>query len=153
MTLTDEPWLPRISCYSVSGLDNNFRDSVRARDGRCVVSGIVNELAPRGRWDSFEVGHVFPLEWESVWTDEKYGRWIKGNDSVESIAQMNSPQNGILLTSNLRRWFDQYLFSINPDVGGTSQSHMSFEHDSLTLFFSSFRTTIRSLSSAKTFSR
>ncbi|KAI5291425.1 U3 small nucleolar RNA-associated protein [Ascosphaera aggregata] len=115
MTLTDEPWLPRISCYSVSGLDNNFRDSVRTRDGRCVVSGVVNELAKRGRWDSFEAAHVFPLEWESVWTDEKYSRWVKNSEGVGSIAQMNSPQNGILLTSNLRRWFDQYLFSINPD--------------------------------------
>ncbi|KAI5304842.1 hypothetical protein KEM56_005841 [Ascosphaera pollenicola] len=115
MTLTYEPWLPRIECYSVSGMDTQLRDRVRARDGRCVVSGIVNELAPRGRWDSFEVAHIFPLEWESVWTEEKYGRWVKGGEGSGSIAQMNSPQNGILLTSNLRRWFDQYLFSINPD--------------------------------------
>ncbi|KAI5310562.1 hypothetical protein KEM55_005318 [Ascosphaera atra] len=116
ISLTDEPWLPRISSsYSVSGGDNNFRDAVRARDGRCVVSGIVNHLASRGRWDSFEVAHVFPLEWESVWTEEKYGRWVNSNVDADSIAQINSPQNGILLTSNLRRWFDQYLFSINPD--------------------------------------
>ncbi|KAI5309617.1 hypothetical protein KEM55_002819 [Ascosphaera atra] len=117
ISLTDEPSLPRISSsYSVSGGDNNFRDAVRARDGRCVVSGIVNHLASRGRWDSFEVAHVFPLEWESVWTEEKYGRWVNSNVVADSIAQINSPQNGILLTSNLRRWFDQYLFSINPDV-------------------------------------
>ncbi|KAI5296190.1 hypothetical protein KEM52_005260 [Ascosphaera acerosa] len=101
IALTDEEWLPRISGYSISAEDNNFRDTVRGRDGGCVISGIVNELAPRGRWDAFEVAHIFPLEWETVWTDHKYGRWVKGAEDKDSIAQMNSPQNGLLMTSNL----------------------------------------------------
>lgn len=37
-------------------------------------------------------------------------------DGVAGLSKINSIQNGLLMSGNLHTRFDQYLFSINPDV-------------------------------------
>ncbi|RPB29518.1 hypothetical protein L211DRAFT_832221 [Terfezia boudieri ATCC MYA-4762] len=52
-----EPWVYRIMSHSVSGRDGAFTTGIRGRDGRCVISGVVNRYAFRGGWFGFEAAH------------------------------------------------------------------------------------------------
>ncbi|KAL1964480.1 hypothetical protein VTN77DRAFT_6906 [Rasamsonia byssochlamydoides] len=60
--MSDEPLVARVISHSISGREDSFRDGVRARDGKCVVSGAVNIRAAWNIWSGFEACHVFPLE-------------------------------------------------------------------------------------------
>ncbi|KAF8448330.1 hypothetical protein BGX38DRAFT_1189639 [Terfezia claveryi] len=50
----------------MTGREGSFCDRIRARDGRCVISGVVNRRAPH-RWTMFEAAHIFPLQKEDLW--------------------------------------------------------------------------------------
>ncbi|KAK9364654.1 HNH endonuclease-domain-containing protein [Lipomyces kononenkoae] len=115
--VSDEAWFARLISHNVSGREDAFRDGVRARDGKCVISGVVNALAPWDVWAGFQAAHVFPLEYESLWIQFNYGRWITNMESALGSSKINSIQNGLLMSENLHTFFDQYLFSINPDDG------------------------------------
>ncbi|KAK2775065.1 hypothetical protein FQN52_004080 [Onygenales sp. PD_12] len=115
--LNEEPWVARLITFSVSGRDNQFRNGVRARDGKCVISGCVNTLIRLNMWVSFNAAHVFPLECENIWHELNYGRWITNMDETAGLSKINSTQNGLLMDAGLPDLFDQYLFSINPDDG------------------------------------
>lgn len=112
--VNNEPWVHRIITHSISGRDLAFRDGIRARDGRCVISGVVNARAPFDIWSGFEAAYIFPLESESHWAERNYGRWIR--DVTPGVAKINSPQNGFLLRRDIHTDFDNYLVSVNPDV-------------------------------------
>jgi hypothetical protein len=76
----------------------------------------VNNLASRwDNWFGFEAGHVFPLQQESLWIQHNYARWITNTDNSRGSA-INSIQNGLLMSGTYHSMFDQYIFSINPDV-------------------------------------
>ncbi|KKZ61105.1 hypothetical protein EMCG_04301 [[Emmonsia] crescens] len=111
--LTSEAWIARRVSHSESGREDSFRNGIRARDGRCVITGQVNLLAPY-RWTGFEAAHIFPLEKETLWRQFGYGRWIT---NIEGGSGINSTQNGLLMLGHLHTCFDQYLFSVNPDDG------------------------------------
>ncbi|KAM5439115.1 hypothetical protein McanMca71_003518 [Microsporum canis] len=115
--VTDEPWFARLTSRSVSGREDRFRDGVRARDGKCVISGQVNPGVQWDDWAGLEAAHVFPLERESLWIQCNYGRWITDMDHAVGVSRINSIQNGLLMGGTLHHRFDQYLFSINPDDG------------------------------------
>jgi len=91
-----------------------FRDAVRARDGRCVVSGQVVKGVQYGQWWGFEAAHIFPLAYEEHWARNSYSRWITIPPATGG--HINSVQNGLLLRSDLHVLFDNYVFSIDPDV-------------------------------------
>lgn len=57
-------------------------------------------------WTSLEAAHIFPLELQNTWNELGYS----------SISNINSAQNGLLLKRDLHAAFNQYLFSINPDI-------------------------------------
>ncbi|KAK9357170.1 hypothetical protein V1504DRAFT_479111 [Lipomyces starkeyi] len=40
--VSDEAWYSLLISHAVSGREDTFRDGVRARDGKCVISGEVN---------------------------------------------------------------------------------------------------------------
>lgn len=105
----------------MTGWENTFRDGIRARDGRCVISGVVNRSAPY-RWTSWEAAHIFPLEKESLWIQFDYGRWVTDTDDTLGLSKINSLQNGFLLRQHIHSQFDQYLISVNPDVGSSPRS-------------------------------
>ena len=91
-----------------------FRNAVRARDGRCVVSGKVVPGAQYDRWWGFEAAHIFPLAYEDHWNRNNYSRWITCHSATGG--SINSVQNGLLLRADLHILFDNYVFSIDPDV-------------------------------------
>lgn len=114
--MTDELWFARLTSHSVSGREDRFRNGVRARDGKCVISGQVNRGAQWDDWAGFEAAHVFPLEKESLWIQFNYGRWLTNMDDAVGVSGIHSIQNGLLMAGSLHTRFDQYLFSINPDI-------------------------------------
>lgn len=114
--ISDEPWFARIISHAVSGREDAFCNGIRARDGKCVISGKINDLASWGWWTAFEAAHVFPLQYESLWIQNNYGRWITNMDGVTGSSKINSIQNGLLMRRDVHNQFDQYHFSINPDV-------------------------------------
>ncbi|KAG0632732.1 hypothetical protein HOY80DRAFT_995833 [Tuber brumale] len=112
--LSDEPWIHRVISYKVSGREDAFRDGIRERDGRCVISGVINTSAPF-QWASFEAAHVFPLGSENLWIDWDYGQYITDMDDTVGVSKINSCQNGFMLRQHIYGLFDQYLLSVNPD--------------------------------------
>jgi len=102
-----------LNTHSISGREDAFREGIRARDGKCVISGLVNRRAPKG-WSGFEAAHIFPVVSESYWIAQDYGRWIRG--VTPGVAKINSRQNGFLLQGTVHTDFDNYLVSVNPDV-------------------------------------
>lgn len=109
IVLNNEPCLTRTLSITSGTRNLNFRQAVRQRDQECVVSRLNNE---RYGWIGFEAAHVFPLAYRGYWDEHNFGRWITtGTDDT-----INSVQNGILLRSDIHTFFNNYLFSINPDV-------------------------------------
>jgi hypothetical protein len=91
-----------------------FRDAVRERDGRCVITGTVAMSAEFGIWTAFEAAHIFPLAHQQHWEEYNYDRWI--TIPVATGPPINSVQNGMLFRSHIHQLFDAYHFSIDPDV-------------------------------------
>ena len=113
--VTNEAWVHRIISHNLTGRDGSFCNRIRARDGGCVISGIVNRRAPYN-WSLFEAAHIYPLGAENLWIHNGYGRWITDIDDTVGMSKINSCQNGFLLSRNVHGDFDQYLVSVNPDV-------------------------------------
>ncbi|PUU73776.1 HNH endonuclease-domain-containing protein [Tuber borchii] len=115
ITLTEEaPLLRALSLHSGPRIEA-FRDAVRERDRRCVISGMRVLRPDLGRWTCFEVAHIFPLAYEDHWNKSNYSRWITIPPANESDGTIHSVQNGILLSANMHALFDAYHISINPD--------------------------------------
>jgi hypothetical protein len=91
----------------------DFRDAVRDRDRRCLITGEEAE-DERGNWSGYEVAHVFPLAHEGHWQEYNFDRWI--TIPPAKGGSINSVQNGLLLRSDLHQLFDTYDLSVNPDV-------------------------------------
>lgn len=119
--LTNEPWVLRILSHSVSGREESFREGLRKRDGKCVLSGFENLNADIGDWSPFEGAHIFPLEKENIWITQNFGRWITDMDYANGVSKINSCQNGLLLRRDLHTMFDNYLISVNPDVSDSAE--------------------------------
>ena len=113
--LNNEYVVPRTESLSGGTRVQCFRNEVRARDRRCVVSKRENILADAGIWEGFEAAHIFPLGYERYWIDQQFGRWI--TLPPEHGGRINSAQNGLLLYGGIHTSFDHFVFSINPDVG------------------------------------
>jgi len=99
--VTGEPFVHRIISHNVSGLDDGFREGIRARDGRCVISGVVNTMASY-EWFGFDAAHIYPVAKDTL--------WIRGNYRI------NSAQSGFLLQSTVHQLFSQCRISVDPDV-------------------------------------
>ncbi|GIJ98715.1 hypothetical protein Aspvir_000835 [Aspergillus viridinutans] len=112
--LTDETPVLRTCSRSQSGQETSFTAGVRARDRRCVLSGLVNVAPDLDDWTGFEAAHIFPLEKEDIWNEENFSRWITKATTGYSTP-INSIQNGILLTAAMHDAFLKYLVSVNPD--------------------------------------
>ncbi|KAI5790695.1 hypothetical protein DFH27DRAFT_592204 [Peziza echinospora] len=104
--VTNEPWVHRLITHSISGGERSFREGIRERDSKCVITGIINMRASSNNWGGFEAAHIFPLESESWWVLE---------DVTPGVAKINSRQNGFLLRGDIHNDFDNYIVSVNPD--------------------------------------
>ncbi|RPB13388.1 hypothetical protein P167DRAFT_544720 [Morchella conica CCBAS932] len=96
--VSDELWVQRINSFNVSGREDAFREGIRARDGKCVITA-----------------HIFPLEKENLWIEWGYGQWITDMEDTFGVSKINSCQNGFLLKADVHQAFDQYRVSVNPD--------------------------------------
>ena len=112
--VNDEAILTRTMSINTGTRIQEFRDRVRQRDGRCVVTKTENLLAAVGSWTGFEAAHICPLAYEQQWNDQNFSRWI--TLPAAQGGAISSVQNGLLLQSNIHQLFDTYFFSINPDV-------------------------------------
>ncbi|KAH8147456.1 uncharacterized protein LAJ45_08613 [Morchella importuna] len=110
ISINNEICLTRTISLGTGTLVASFRNAVRDRDRRCVITGEEAVNADLGEWGGFEAAHIFPLAYEHDW---KYDRWIT-IDSTDGRS-INSVQNGILLRSDIHVLFDRYNVSINPD--------------------------------------
>lgn len=112
-------WVRRLDSRSAVRSQSTFRNALRARDAGCAISGTRNPdgCIEAGDWVSYEAAHVFPLACGSIWNRRGYGRFITDMPDSPLSSRINSPQNGLLLKSNIHQWFDQYLISANPDDG------------------------------------
>lgn len=93
---------------------HSFRDEVRKRDGRCVITGKIALGAYRNHWKGFEAAHIFPLAYEGHWIQHNFARCI--TIPAANGDTINSKQNGLLLRADIHGLFDNYDISINPDV-------------------------------------
>ncbi|CUS15898.1 unnamed protein product, partial [Tuber aestivum] len=117
--ISNERSLHRLFSRSVSGKETRFRDEIRARDPKCVISGMINsDLSIQASdWISYEAAHLFPVHGESIWIDLDFGRWITDMDDSPPCSKIDSAQNGPPPRSHVHQLFDQYLVSVNPDDG------------------------------------
>ena len=113
-TVNDEVCLTRTISLSTGIRLQSFRDEVRQRDRRCVITGKKALSAYRNRWKGFQAAHIFPLAYENHWIQHNFARWI----TIPAVNgdTINSKQNGLLLSSDIHELFDSYDISINPDV-------------------------------------
>ena len=95
---------------------DEFKNKVRERDGRCVVTKVENLAKESGLWAGFEAAHIFPLAYEHQWNTQGWSQQISILPSQRSYGTINSVQNGLLLENTIHTMFDLYYFSINPDV-------------------------------------
>ncbi|KIH93862.1 hypothetical protein SPBR_06091 [Sporothrix brasiliensis 5110] len=94
----------------------SFKQQVRARDGRCVVSKVPSPGPQLDIWVGFETAHIVPLAYNSEWNRRGFPDLVsipppppRHNDTINSV------QNGLLLQSSFHALFDSYNFSILPD--------------------------------------
>ncbi|KAK9357431.1 HNH endonuclease-domain-containing protein [Lipomyces starkeyi] len=116
IAITDEQCITRILSKTKTSRDESFRARVRARDGKCVITGTVNSNAPINVWQGFEAAHIFPLSSEEYWVQNGFSRWIT-NRTGERDTGINSCQNGLLMQSNIHQNFDGFGFAVNPEDG------------------------------------
>jgi len=67
-----------------------------------------------GAWTGLQAAHIFPIAYEGHWIEYNFISLI----SLPPVkgGNINSVQNGLLLRSDMHQQFDNYEFSINPDV-------------------------------------
>lgn len=114
ISINNESWIFRAFSHSTGTRTQAFRDAIRLRDRRCIISGQQVLNADIGFWTGFEAAHVFPLAHEDHWINHNYDRWI--TKPPAKGGSINSIQNGLLLRSDIHQLFDSYTVSINPDV-------------------------------------
>ncbi|KAG0634179.1 hypothetical protein HOY80DRAFT_987738 [Tuber brumale] len=117
--VSDEPWVHRLISHEITSSEDSFRNDIRNRDRKCVISGIsIPEIFTQSNnWTAFEATHIFPPERSSLWIQYDYGRWIAGKDGTTESSNINSPRNRLLLGLNVQQMFHQYLISVNADDG------------------------------------
>ncbi|KAF8469072.1 HNH endonuclease-domain-containing protein [Kalaharituber pfeilii] len=119
-----EPWLVRTVSVCSGTRVAEFRDAVRERDQRCVITG-QRYVSARGSWAGFQAAHIFPPAYEGHWIEKDYGRWITIPPGTGG--SINSVQNGLLLRADIHILFDSYDVSINPD---DNNKIVCFDNDS-----------------------
>ncbi|KAE8401537.1 hypothetical protein BDV37DRAFT_177871 [Aspergillus pseudonomiae] len=109
---------PNALCHIVSAHEQtNSARKLRQRDGIYILSGLINLTVKFNDWFMFEAAHIFPLEKETIWIRDDFGRWITDMDNTTGYSKIDSCQNGLLMQRDFHAMYDNYLISINPDDG------------------------------------
>lgn len=108
----DERFYPRmLSGMSSTATTESFRNQVRHRDRRCVITGQVNLAAQVEMWDGFKAAHIFRRALNDIFRDHGFSQLITYHRSDP----INSPQNGLLLRSDIHELWDDYSLAVNPN--------------------------------------
>ncbi|CAK7217899.1 hypothetical protein SEUCBS140593_003367 [Sporothrix eucalyptigena] len=123
LIVSDEPAVASTRKFFTRGLSastgtrlQSFRDEVRARDQRCVITKLPCATGPQfDFWVGFEAAHIVPIAYAQVWHDRKFSSHVTippppQHDSINSV------QNGLLMQSSIHQLFDAYSFSILPEA-------------------------------------
>ena len=110
ITVDNELWLVRTISKASGTRVAEFREGVRQRDRRYIVSGERALDAAYGMWFGFEAAHIFPLAYQDHWDRNNYISIHRNTGG-----SINSVQNGLLLRKDVHTLFDSYVFSVNPD--------------------------------------
>ncbi|PUU74798.1 hypothetical protein B9Z19DRAFT_998311 [Tuber borchii] len=110
LVINNEPWLVREGKVFLGIPTKALRDAVRNRDGGCVITGQRSLNPGKRRWGGYSATHILPPEHAKHLVGPGY-------DSSETPTRKSiySVQNGLLLRRDMRRLFERYLVSINPD--------------------------------------
>ncbi|KAG0129957.1 hypothetical protein HOY82DRAFT_467742, partial [Tuber indicum] len=103
-----------------SARQTKFMKEIRARDAKCVISGIAmtEDLMQIQEWCFFDAAHIFPVQWESLWVKFGFLRFITDmDDDNTGSTKIHSCQNGFLLNKVAHSMFDRYMLSVNVDGG------------------------------------
>ncbi|KZF19582.1 hypothetical protein L228DRAFT_263455 [Xylona heveae TC161] len=114
LQVTADQAMPRVVSLANSSGDRNemaFRERVRHRDLRCVVSG---RPVRAGLFDRFHAAHIFPVPQLDVW---RSGGWsaLLEDDDFPGKTGIHSIQNGILLDASVYIEFEKYHVAVDPD--------------------------------------
>lgn len=125
LIVSDQPATPSTKVFFTRALSNSagtrvesFKNQVRDRDRRCVITKVEARLGPLyNHWRSFESAHVVPIAYSLEWRRCGFSNLVtipppppRESDSINSV------QNGLLMQSNVHQLFDSYDFSILPEV-------------------------------------
>lgn len=120
VNVNGRPVVTRCPSRSTGTRLRSFKDQVRERDGRCVVSKMESDGPQAGFWIGFEATHIVPIACGQLWRNNGFGDLITIPPPPPSQGDtINSVQNGLLLQSTFHQLFDSFIFSINPDVSGS----------------------------------
>ncbi|KMU88424.1 hypothetical protein CIHG_06224 [Coccidioides immitis H538.4] len=95
--LNDEPWVARPITYSSSGREDQFRSVLRARDGKCVISGTSQQSNPN-------------------WTCGQH--FMLGRGFATRISNIHFDAKGLLGGGGLAQIFSQDTRTDEQEVGG-----------------------------------
>ncbi|KAK9365214.1 hypothetical protein V1509DRAFT_414183 [Lipomyces kononenkoae] len=112
--VTEEQCILRVYSRTSTQTLAQFRNEVRARDGKCVITGVVNEEAEWDLWTGFQAAHVFPISHGILFRQSGLYECIT-NRAGEEDSGINSCQNGLLMQPTIHQLFDHFDISINAD--------------------------------------
>ncbi|KAL6299828.1 hypothetical protein BKA93DRAFT_804629 [Sparassis latifolia] len=108
--VTSERARPRIPTHSETpARDNHYRLRSRARDGKCLITGLETNTYSR-----LKAAHIFPRAhltegYASMITDTLDEAYLGGSSKIDSV------QNIITLRSDLHDSWDNYELGVDPD--------------------------------------
>lgn len=120
LSVNDEPFLvrpPPIAPFvTANSAVEHFQSLVKDRDQKCVISGETSELADADDSDEepdLHTAHIFPVAWNNLLSTHvpDYAITYKHPDDSSGV---NSPQNGLLMKSEIHPLWNAYFISVNP---------------------------------------
>ncbi|KDQ08307.1 hypothetical protein BOTBODRAFT_179941 [Botryobasidium botryosum FD-172 SS1] len=101
---------------------NDFKTRIRARDQRCLVS---EQPVEENEFGFFAAAHIFPTAHQDSWARLGFTHQIQDVHPSIGASKINSIQNGMLLAADVAAAWDNYVFTIHPDVSWVLVNSMS----------------------------
>ncbi|KAH8812942.1 hypothetical protein F5884DRAFT_319047 [Xylogone sp. PMI_703] len=100
-----------------NNLQGHFRDGLRDRDGKCVISGEIDSFDD-DPYLGLEAVHIYPVSKVVEWNGQQCRqRWITDTTPANQIglSGLYSLQNGLLLECGLHKKWDSFGIGVDPD--------------------------------------
>ncbi|KAL4882555.1 HNH endonuclease-domain-containing protein [Aspergillus karnatakaensis] len=96
----------------------HFRDSVRERDDKCVITGDGLGNTTPVPYAGSDAAHIYPVSRVAEWRQQNLQQHITDTSPATAITQtgLYSAQNGLLLRSDIHHLWDNFLIAIDPDA-------------------------------------